>query len=301
MKTSSLGDVVHHCPAVSDAARRDPGLEIDWVVEEAFAGVPTLHPAVRRAIPVALRRWRRNLLKPSTRAEFRAFRNALSRERYDAVIDTQGLLKSAWLCKLAQAAEIHGFDRASAREPLASFFYGTVHRVDWDIHAVERNRRLTAAALGYVVPEVLDYGLRAEPRGGGGPYVFLTMSAREEKLWPEARWIELAKALRDPVILPWGTDAERARAERIAAAGANASVAARMTLSELSPLLAAARAVVGVDTGLTHLAAALGAPTVAVFCGTDPRLYGLRGSRVARNVGGEGRVPGVEEVLEALG
>lgn len=302
MKTSSLGDVVHHCPAVSDAARRHRGIEIDWVVEEAFAGVPAMHTGVRRVIPVALRRWRRSFWSAATRSEYRAFRETLSRDRYDRVIDTQGLLKSAWLCRLADAAEIHGFDRASAREPLAALFYGNTHRVEWKMHAVDRNRRLAAAALGYPIDDALDYGLSAKRDGAHGdrPYVFLTMTAREEKLWPEERWIALGKALQAPILLPWGSEAERARVERIAAAVPRAAVATQMTLREVATVLAGARGVIGVDTGLTHLAAALEVPSLAIFCGTEPGLYGLRGSARVRNVGDIGRIPSVEEVLKEL-
>src|SRR5882672_7868748 len=158
VKTSSLGDLVHHCPAVSDAARRRPAAEIDWVIEEPFAGVAAMHRAVRRVIPVALRRWRRAPWNPAVWAEIANFRKTISRERYDAVIDSQGLLKSALIASLASGPK-HGMDRASAREPLAARFYDVTHPVPKALHAVERNRRLTASALGYALEGPLDYGL----------------------------------------------------------------------------------------------------------------------------------------------
>ena len=161
MKTSSLGDVVHHCPAVSDAARSLPGAEIDWVVEEAFAAVPAMHASVRRVIPVALRRWRRELLRPAAWSEFSAFRATLARERYDVIVDSQGLLKSVLICKLASGT-LHGLDRASARDRLAPCFYDHAHAIPWSLHAVERNRQLTAQALGYEVSGSPEYALHVK-------------------------------------------------------------------------------------------------------------------------------------------
>jgi heptosyltransferase-1 len=165
VKTSSLGDVVQHCPAVSDAARQFPGASIDWVVEEPFAEIASMHPGVRRVIPVALRRWRRSLWRPSIWPEIGRFRRALAEERYDAVIDSQGLLKSALICASAHGTK-HGLDRASAREALAARFYDITHSVRKDIHAVERIRLLTASALGYLLDSPVEYGLRP---GGAAP------------------------------------------------------------------------------------------------------------------------------------
>jgi len=303
VKTSSLGDVIHHCPAVSDAARRLPAVEIDWVVEEPFIEVAAMHRAVRRVIPVALRRWRRGLWNPAVWAEMTSFKKAISRERYDAVIDSQALLKSALICALAAGTK-HGMDRASAREPLAAMFYDVKHGVPKGLHAVERNRRLTAAALGYALENSIDYGLRMENsslKGDAATYaVFLTMTSRADKLWPNARWIELGRALGVRVVLPWGTEAEKVRAEAVSKAMGNAAVPARMSLLELAGIFQKANAVVGVDTGLTHLAAALGARTVGIYCGSDPALTGLHGSSKAANVGAAGRPPSVSEVLQAV-
>ncbi len=236
--------------------------------------------------------------------ELRAFRRALAAERYDAVIDTQALLKSVAVCFLASGRK-HGMDAASAREPLAARFYDVVHTVSWRLHAVERNRRLTAEALGFALDEDIRYGLRAEGASTleqGSPYaVFLTMTSRKEKLWPESRWIETGRALDMLVVLPWGNNAERSRAERIRAAVPKAIVPRRMALEELAGLFVHARGVIGViglDTGLTHLAAALGVPTVGIYCGSDPALNGLYGAPHAKNVGGLGRAPEALEVLK---
>jgi heptosyltransferase-1 len=300
VKTSSLGDVVHNCPAVSDAARAIPGAQIDWVVEEPFAQVAAMHPSVRRVITVAVRRWRSAAWRPTTWREIGEFRRALAAERYDAVIDTQSLLKSALIAACAHGPR-HGLDAASAREPLAARLYGTRHAVPRELHAVERNRRLAAAALGYPVPPSLEYGLRA-PRATdeSNPVVFLTMTSRDDKLWPEQSWIELGRGLGMNVVLPWGSEAERQRAERIAKALPEARVLPRQTIADLATLFAGARAVAGVDTGLTHLAAALGARTVGIYCGSDAALTGIYGAPHAVNLGAPGRAPRAAEVLKAL-
>lgn len=306
VKTSSLGDVVHNCPAVTDAARHLPGAAIHWVVEESFADVARLHPAVARVIPVAIRRWRSALARPATWAELAAFRRRLRAERYDCVIDTQGLVKSALVARLARGPR-HGFDRAGAREPLATRWYDEVHAVAPSLHAVERNRRLAAAALGYTAEGACDYGLAAPgdpPLALPGPYaVLLTMTSRADKLWAEERWRALGRWLAARGILsvlPWGSVAERERCARIAAAVPGAIVPPRMELAVLARLLARARCTVGVDTGLAHLAAALGVPALGIFCGSDPALTGLRAGPRARNIGARGAAPAAGEAIAAL-
>ena len=289
--------MVHNCPAVSDAARKIPAAEIDWVVEAPFAGVAAMHPAVRRVIPVRMREWRRRWWRGGTWRELAAFRETLRAERYDAIVDTQSLLKSALIASWTLGTR-HGMDRASAREPLAASFYDRRHPVPRGAHAVERNRVLTAAALGYELDLALDYGLAAE--GDEERYaVLLTMTSRDDKLWPEERWIETARALGMRAVLPWGSETERVRANRIASA-VGGEVPQRMTLEQLARLFARAHAVIGVDTGLTHLAAAVGARTVGIYCGSDPALTGIYGAARATNVGAPGRSPAADEVLRAL-
>jgi heptosyltransferase-1 len=239
-------------------------------------------------------------------SELRAFGRALGAERYDAVVDTQGLLKSALVAKFAAGAR-HGMDRASAREPFAARFYDVAHAVPRGLHAVERNRRLAAASLGYAANGACDYGLRAEgapPIEVSAPFAaLLTMSSRDEKLWPEVRWIELGRLLAArgvKSVLPWGSEAERGRAERIARAIGDALVPQRLSLEELARLFRAARGVAGGDTGLTHLAAALGVPTVGLYCGSDPALTGVYGAARARNLGAPGAPPAAADALAAL-
>lgn len=310
VKTSSMGDVVHHCPAVSDAARALPDAEIDWMVEAPFAGVAALHHAVRRVIPVAVRRWRRELWRTTVWNEMARFLRAVRGTHYDLVIDSQGLVKSAVLARVANpsGAKLHGYDAASARESLAARLYRTRHAVPQALHAVERNRRLTALACGYSIDDApCDYGLNVQGASPVEPHpsyvVLLTMTSRADKLWPEAHWVSLGRALAERklrCVLPWGDVAERARCRRIAQAIGWAKVPERMALDDLSRLFRGTYGIVGVDTGLTHLAAAVGAPTVGIYCTTDPARTGLYGAPRARNVGGLEGPPPTETVLAAL-
>lgn len=306
VKTSSLGDVVHNGPAVSDLRRALPGATIDWVVEEAFAEVARLHGAVRRVIPVAVRRWRRRLHDPATWRELSAFRSALCAERYDCVIDTQGLVKSALITASARG-EKHGYDAASARERLAASFYDVQHAVPRALHAVERNRRLACAAMAVALEGAAEYGFAtAADTGEAGEnpaVVFLTMTSRADKLWPDAHWRDLLGWLAPRgtnCLLPWGSETERARCDRIAAGFPHARVPDRMTIANLASLLQRSRAVLGVDTGLTHLAAGLGAPTAGIYCSSDPALTGLYAVTPVRNLGARGAPPSVDAVRAVL-
>ena len=308
IKTSSLGDVVHNLPVVSDIRARFPRARIDWVVEEAYRDIVGMHPAVHRTIPVALRRWRGNVLKPAHWREFAHFRQALSGRHYDCVIDTQGLVKSALLARAASGTR-HGYAGASAREPLAARFYDVRHLVARDLHAVVRNRRLAALALGYALPAEFDYGIAAPPGTGPDlprPYcVLLHATSRAEKLWPEPAWERLGTELArqgNALVLPWGDAPERARSGRIARALPGAIVPPALRVLDVAGLLAGARAVIGVDTGLTHLAAALGRPVVALYSGTQPGLTGVYAAQGApvRSLGGKDMIPEVAEVLAAL-
>ncbi|GAA5178932.1 lipopolysaccharide heptosyltransferase I [Niveibacterium umoris] len=308
VKTSSMGDVIQYLPAVTDLHARVPDLAVDWVVEAPFAPLARLHPGVRRVIPVALRSWRKRLLSLSTWREFGTFRDTLKLARYEKVIDAQGLLKSALLARMA-GAPVAGYMPDSAREPFATRFYANKYRVSWQMHAVERNRRLTAAVFDYRLDLPLDYGIRAPDPAEDAwrpeePYsVLLTATSRDEKLWPEPNWIELGRALNRRglhCVLPAGSDAERTRATRIAAALPHATVAPRMPLDALATLLERAQCVVGVDTGLSHLAAALKVPVVAIYIATEPGANGVAGGRNAINLGGKGQCPGVAQVLQSL-
>ena len=301
VKTSSLGDVVHNLPTASDIASKMPGVRIDWVIEEAFAAIPALHPGVGEVIPVAVRRWR-SCWNSATRREVGAFVSRLRSVHYDAIIDSQGLFKSALVTRLARGAR-YGFDWKSSREPLFMFYHRTI-RVPRAQHAVERNRNLAAQALAYAPPLRVDYGIVAAPAARAVRYAVLVhATSAAAKLWPEGRWIALGETLASKglaCVLPWGNDDERRRAERIAEALPHAQVPDRMRLEEIASLLAGARCVVGLDTGLTHLAGALGVRTVGIYTATDPAATGLFGCARAVNVGGPAVSASSDDVLRAL-
>jgi len=305
IKTSSLGDVIHHMPALAEARRRRPDARFTWVVEEAFAPLVRLHPAVDRVLPVASRRWRRAPLGPSTWGQMRAFSRNLRARPYDEVIDMQGLLRTALIARLARGRR-HGYDRFSIRERLACPFYDVRHRISREWHAIARNRALTGEALGYVPEGDIDFGLdRAALAGSAAaPYgILLHATARPRKEWPEERWVALGRriAARGLALqLTWGNDAERLRGERIAAGIPGARVVDRQPLDAVARRIAGAQVVIGVDTGLLHLAAALDVPLIGIFVGSEPGLTGPKGRGSIGIVGGNGAVPTPDEVLAAL-
>ncbi len=284
IKTSSMGDVLHALPALTDAARALPNARFDWLVEEAFAEIPTWHPAVDTVIPVALRRWRHGILSPLHVTEWRQALRALRAHRYDTIIDAQGLLKSAVLCACARGQR-HGLGFTSVREPLAALFYRNRHAVPRGSHAVMRLRNLFALALGYTLPrDEIDYGISRTLltfRYTDAAYVvFLHGTAWPTKQWPEKYWSALAGMANDVglrVLLPAGNREEADRAHRIAVTVGDAQVLPKMTLTQLAGVLAGAQGVVGVDTGLAHCAAALSVPAVTIYGATNPALTGTIG------------------------
>ncbi|MFG1181384.1 lipopolysaccharide heptosyltransferase I [Xanthobacter versatilis] len=282
VKLSSLGDVVHTFPALTDAMAAHPGLQLDWAVEEAFAPVARLHPAVRNTIVVPLRRMLRKPLKALRSGEAGRIRAALGAERYDIIIDAQGLMKSAAVAALAQGQR-HGFDRASARESLAALTYHRRHHVPEVEHMAVRIRKLFATALGYSLDgRPADAGLMPGPQTGASYLVFLHGTTWPTKTWTRAGWRALAEqagaAGLDIRLFAQGAT-EQARAEAIADGLPNVHLLPPQTLETLAPVIAGAAGVVSADTGLGHLAAAYGVPTVGLYGPTDPRLTGLYGPR----------------------
>jgi len=286
VKTSSFGDVIHLFPALSDAWRQLDGLVCDWVVEDRYAAMPAWHPAVRETIPVSLRGWRRPPWLHHLPA-VQGFVRRLRREHYDLVLDAQGLLKSALLTRLAHGWRV-GFDRASAREALASRCYQETIAVPRDRHAVDRNRDLLAGALHYQVPQTMDYGLRlpggrAQAAGDGRAYlVFIPGTTWPSKRWPLPYWRALAAlAVRDGwrVRIPAGNAAELRGARRIARDLAGIEPVSSLDLEALAHLLQGASGFVAVDSGPGHLGAAMDTPGVSIYGATDPGLSGTRGHR----------------------
>ncbi|MCE1236348.1 MAG: lipopolysaccharide heptosyltransferase I [Hyphomicrobiales bacterium] len=282
VKTSSMGDVIHTFPALTEALAAWPGLVVDWLVEESFADVARLHPGVRRVIPVAVRRWRKAFLQGATRAEIAGVKRALRGESYDVVLDAQGLIKSAWLARFARRP-IEGFDRESVREWPASLVYARGHMVKRDQHAIDRTRRLFAAVLGHTT-ELGRFASGIERAPSDGREIFLLHGTTwPTKRWPTEAWIALAGGLAERGFAPVVTHAnaeEEAVATAIASAVPQVVHLPKTRLGPLAERLGAARGAIGVDTGLTHLSAAFGLPTVALFSSTVPGLTGPRGRSV---------------------
>lgn len=315
VKTTSLGDLVHMLPALTEAAAALPGLRADWVAEEGFAAIPALHPVVERVIPVAMRRWRKSPLSAAVRREWRGFIESLRSESYDLVLDSQGLLKSAFLATFAHGPRA-GLNFASAREPLASLVYRHRYAVPPELHAITRNRLLTAQALGYRMGGESEFSYGVQPPAPAGmdlPDDFILAlhgTARPEKEYPETGWRELIDLVgvdRRPMLLPWGNDRERGRAERLAAECTHARMLPRLGLAEMAAVLGRATAVVGVDTGLMHLAAAFRRPGIGLYPATPPERFGAfsePGAPVIENLSAEADlVPSrvAERLLERLG
>ena len=286
VKTSSLGDVFHTLPAIEDAWQSLPDVEFHWLVEEGFADIPTWHPAVKRVIPVAWRRWRKDLFNKQNRHEMSVFRQQLKSEEYDIVLDAQGLIKSAIFTRLAKGPR-YGLDKNSCREPLAARAYQYPQPIAKGQHAIPRVRQLFAQVLGYEVPASLSYGVDRgrwqRPNVEGDYWVFLHGTTWITKLWPEQYWGQLANmdtGTGRQVMLPWGNEEEKQRAERIADCIDGVSVLPKMGLNDLNAYLAYAQAVVGVDTGLSHVVAALEVPSVAIYGATSATLTGVLGPQV---------------------
>jgi heptosyltransferase-1 len=310
VKTSSMGDVVHALPAVSDLARQRPGTVIDWVVEEAFVEIPRLHRDVARVLPIGLRRWRGQLHLPSTWKQMRAARQALREVHYDRILDLQGLLKSACIARWARGP-ITGPCGRSARERAASWFYERQISVDPRLHAIDRNRLLTARAFEYTVDAARDFGVRVpkvttavlRPWIGEQRFALLvTNASRASKLWPDDNWRVIEAWLAEQglaSVLVWGSERERGATLRRAARMHAARVAPPAGLDTLAAVCARAALVIGLDTGLTHWAAAVGAPTIGIFCDYDPARVGLKADELRVNLGGVADPPSSEDVVDA--
>ncbi|MBF0382140.1 MAG: lipopolysaccharide heptosyltransferase I [Magnetococcales bacterium] len=285
VKTSSLGDIIHTLPSITDAKRQLGDIKFHWVVEENFAEIPSWHPAVDKVIPLPWRRVRKNLFNKSNRDDLYQFFSDIRACGYDKIIDNQGLLKSAIPASLAHGP-VWGLDGNSAREPLASLFYKNKMAMDRSIHAITKNRMIFAQALNYPLPQsAVDYGvdlkkidLASMGLGGVNSYlVFLHSTTWVSKHWPQEYWFELCKLAgqHNDIVLPWGNDQERERAIYLAKAAPNrCHVTQKLTLTQLATLLAQAKGVVTVDTGPAHLAAAVGSPAICLYGPTDPAKIG---------------------------
>ncbi|WP_047514894.1 lipopolysaccharide heptosyltransferase I [Methylophilus sp. Q8] len=308
VKTTSMGDVIHALPVVEDILQHFPDAHIDWLVEASFADIPRLHPRVAQVFTVAVRRWRKQWWRRQTWREIAAVKQAVAAQPYDLVLDLQGLVKSAVMATWARGP-CHGYDKHSIREPLASRFYQHRYAISYRQHAVVRMRTLAALALGYAVPQNKPaYGLAGlDQHAPAEAFLALHATSRDSKLWPEEHWVALGQHYARQGLhmwLPWASDSEKARAERIAALVSQAQVPQalvlpKLSLQQLASQMPQVRFAVGVDTGLSHLAAALDIPIVAIYTDTEPAFTGVAGGRVAAavNLGGKGQLPAVAEVI----
>lgn len=288
IKMSSMGDIFHTFPALSDLQARFPDVQIDWVVEEAFSGIAAWHPAVRKVIPIALRQWRKAGWR-TLFAQVRQWRSRVQQSDYDLVIDAQGLLKSSLIARVTGIRTLHGYDQQTAREPLAAKLYHHTHNVSTDQHAVERTRQLFASALGYALEGLpLNFGIRthfAHIAKAERKLVLIVGTSWSTKLWAPEHWKTLTNdALHKgyAVEVIWGSPAEKALADDIVKACPQAIRASeRLSIQAVAEKLVEASAVVGLDTGFAHLAGALETRTLALYGATSPTKVGLIGDHTS--------------------
>jgi heptosyltransferase-1 len=313
VRVSSLGDVLHNLPMVADLLREHPGATIDWVVEEGYVSLVRLNPHVRKIIPWSLRRWRKSLGKQETRAEIRAFFRTLREDEYDYVFDTQGLLKTGIIMGAARVRKggkkvgLANGSEGSGYEGISRIFHTDSIPLNPRTHAVARGRMVAGAALDYSVDSAPEFGLPAPTpatRPAFLPHddyaVFFHGTARAAKKWADANWIALGAALAPMlVLLPWGSQAEHEDAQALAAAMPNARVLPKLSMMDAVLLAQHARLAVGVDTGLTHIAAAFVRPTIEIYCDSPKwKTEGNWSDRIV-NLGDLGAPPSSADVIAA--
>lgn len=310
VRLSSMGDLIHTLPAISDLAKHRPDVVLHWLCEASFADIARLHPFVQHVHTLSWRQWSKHLLQSNTWREISSLKTILREQQFHHVLDSQGLIKSAVFAKLAHAP-IVGLDKQSAREPLAAAFYDQTYAVKKGEDAVWRNRQLFAQAFDYTFDDVPDFGVVLPDSVKSSLkdvppqfYVALHATSRDSKLWAMDKWVALLTKLHEmdglPVLLPWGNPTEKQRTEAIAAKLPFARVCPKLSLLQAAWILSQARAVVGVDTGLLHLANAVNRPLVGIYTDSDPVKTGVQPSAWTQNLGGIGQSPSVEEVLAAV-
>ena len=286
VKLTSMGDTLHLLPALSDLYSEFPDVVVDWMIEDSFCEIPTWHNSVDKVIPVSTRRWRSLNLKNVR--EFLSFVKNLREHHYDVILDAQGLMKSAALSrfgKLNKGGRRVGFSAGSIKEKPAARFYTTRLDIARQQHAVDRLRQLFACAFGYAEHQQKpDYAVNISA-------ISVTMLPAKAILlfpgttWaskhiPDQTWRDVVDAvLADgySVAISWGNEKEKKRAQWIAKGHANAMVLKKSSLTQLATMLLESSGAIAVDTGLGHLAAALGVPAVSVYGSTAAALTGAVG------------------------
>ncbi|MEZ0190407.1 lipopolysaccharide heptosyltransferase I [Ralstonia solanacearum] len=310
VKMTSLGDVIQTLPVVTDIRRAFPGVEVDWAVDESCADVVRMSPGVSRVLSAPLRRFKKTRSPADLRAIL-ALAVALRRHRYDAVLDLHGVYKSAIVSFVARARRRFGYRNPDLGERGARFAYNRRFGPRPACNAWHGMRISAGEALGYMPQGFADYGIATgqggEPAQGrqaiGTPYaLFFHATSKDDKKWPSGHWAGLAREMLAGglrVLLPWHSVAELHEALRIAALAPGAAVMPRMSIAELARKIDGAAAVVGVDTGLVHMAHAMKKPTVMIFLATSRDHCGIAAPR-SLSIGGQGWVPGVDDVLGGL-
>lgn len=308
VRTSSLGDIIHTLPIAYDIKHVMPDAKLHWLSEESFSDVCTLSPFVDVVKKTAFRRWRKALFSSKTWSEIRAIKADLRSEHYDIVIDTQGLLRSAWAASWP-GSPVFGYSRDTVRESLATLFYDQTKRLPESIGTVRRYRKMAALCLGYSIDEEHPkFGLKAPnvPEGVTLPHDYATLfvsTSQERKNWQEDRWkvlIEELKAQGLDSVLFWGNEKEKERALRIAGNACFVHVLPRMPIPAVAAVVARAEIGIGVDTGLMHLAAALARPCVGIWVDTKPKNITLIGEVGCVTLGGKGADVTVNDVMRAV-
>lgn len=316
VRVSSLGDVVHNMPMVADLLRQYPHAQIDWVVEEAYVDLVRLHPGVRNVIPFALRRWRKSIGSAATRAELRAFRQSLQVTAYNFIFDTQGLFKTSLVMRMARLAPggqrigLANATDGSGYEAISRVFHTRSIPVGLRTHAVQRARTVAAVALGYAIDTPADFGLQPPLLSAAAqrwlpvtPYaVFFHGTARVAKQWAREHWVALGAHLAQrglSVLLPWGSETEHREAQWLAERIDGAVVLPLLPMMDAVLLAQRAALVVGLDSGLTHIAAAYRRPTVELYCDSPRWKTEGNWSPAIINLGDTGAPPSIAAVCAA--
>lgn len=283
IKMSSMGDIFHTFPAITELKVLHPHAEIHWVVEDSFKEIAAWHPAVNKVIPIHLRRWMKER-KLSSWREFKQWKKNLQVEDYDFVIDAQGLLKSGLIARSANSKIIHGYDSHSARESISHWFYHQHYQINKDQHAVQRTRQLFGKVFGYTPSATINFGINqnfSHVQKNQRKLIFIIGTSWVTKLWATSEWQNLAQIVLDAgyaVEIIWGSPEEQAIAQKIIDTCPNATrPAERMSITAVAEKLVEAAGVIGLDTGFSHLAGALETPSIAIYGPTSPAKVGLIG------------------------
>lgn len=315
IKTSSMGDLIHTFPALTDLSRNCQGeYEITWVVEESFVDIAKMHPMTKEVIVFGSRRWKKNIFKRETWQEFNTFKKQLRSEKWDLIVDCQGLFKSAMITKLAaQKGKIptYSYSKASIRDPFAARFYDHGYSVEKGLTAIERNRQLFGKIFNYTPAPLADFGIQhwneISELTPEHPFAALIHgTSAENKEWPEEKWVAIGHWLSEKgliSILFWGNAREHERAIRIAEQIPNAIVMPRVSIQEAGLILSKASLIIAVDTGFAHLANTQDRPVIGLFLGSHANYAGVIPTEQnphAVNLGGKGENPDVSEVIQTI-